>query len=144
MQRCVCFAVPGPNGPVGGGADLTLPTLLMGWAVLALLLFLLRPSSLRGSRSTGKPTGPHNVSAGPTSRWCHKHGFSVFHHDKKKNLFTGILLHRIETFHQETIKLQKKEEMLLVTFILRHTSYLTLLKFTASFLKIEEKMLSEA
>ncbi|XP_040043274.1 small integral membrane protein 14 [Gasterosteus aculeatus] len=52
--------LPGPNGPVGGGADLTLPTLLMGWAVLALLLFLLRPSSLRGSRSTGKPTGPHN------------------------------------------------------------------------------------
>ncbi|KAL6110037.1 smim14 [Pungitius sinensis] len=52
--------LPGPNGPVGGGGDLTLPTLLMGWAVLALLLFLLRPSSLRGSRSTGKPTGPHN------------------------------------------------------------------------------------
>lgn len=54
--------MPGPSGPVGGGGDLTLPMVLIGWMVLALLLFLLRPSSLRGPRPTGKPPGPHNVS----------------------------------------------------------------------------------
>uniref|UniRef100_A0A3B4WK16 Small integral membrane protein 14 n=1 Tax=Seriola lalandi dorsalis TaxID=1841481 RepID=A0A3B4WK16_SERLL len=58
---CVC-SVPGPSGQVGGGGDLTLPMVLMGWVVVALVLFLLRPSSLRGPRPTGKPTGPHNVS----------------------------------------------------------------------------------
>lgn len=63
---CLC-SVPGPGGSVGGGGgggggDLTLPLVMMGWMVLALLLFLLRPSSLRGPRPTGKPTGPHNVS----------------------------------------------------------------------------------
>ncbi len=57
------FSVPGPSGSVGGGGDLTFPMVLMGWVVLALLLFLLRPSSLRGPRPTGKPTGPRNVSA---------------------------------------------------------------------------------
>lgn len=54
--------VPGPNGLVGGDGDLTLPMVLMGWAVVALVLFLLRPSSLRGRRPTGKPSGPQNVS----------------------------------------------------------------------------------
>lgn len=60
---CLC-SVPGPSGSVGGGGggDLTLPMVLMGWVVVVLVLFLLRPSSLRGSRPTGKPTGPHNVS----------------------------------------------------------------------------------
>lgn len=57
------FPVPGPGGPVGAGDDLTLPMVLMGWVVVALVLFLLRPSSLRGPRVTGKPTGHHNVSA---------------------------------------------------------------------------------
>uniref|UniRef100_A0A3P9K9L7 Small integral membrane protein 14 n=1 Tax=Oryzias latipes TaxID=8090 RepID=A0A3P9K9L7_ORYLA len=52
--------LPGPNGLVGGDGDLTLPMVLMGWAVVALVLFLLRPSSLRGRRSTGKPSGPQN------------------------------------------------------------------------------------
>ncbi|XP_052360854.1 small integral membrane protein 14 isoform X4 [Oncorhynchus keta] len=54
--------LPGPSGSVGGG-DLTVPVVLMGWMVLVLLLFLLRPNSLRGSPSppAGKPTGPHSV-----------------------------------------------------------------------------------
>ncbi|KAK2817013.1 hypothetical protein Q5P01_025204 [Channa striata] len=52
--------LPGPNGAIGGGDDMTLPMVLMGWMVVALVLFLLRPSSLRGPRPTGKPTGPHN------------------------------------------------------------------------------------
>lgn len=62
-----CFSsVPGPSGSVGGGGDLTLPMVLMGWAVLALVLFLLRPSSLRGTHHSGKPSGPRNVSADHT------------------------------------------------------------------------------
>ncbi|XP_026215313.1 small integral membrane protein 14 [Anabas testudineus] len=54
--------LPGPSGSVGGGGgdDFTLPMVLMGWVVVALVLFLLRPSTLRGPRHTGKPTGPHN------------------------------------------------------------------------------------
>ncbi|XP_020497567.1 small integral membrane protein 14 [Labrus bergylta] len=52
--------LPGPSGSVGGGGELTLPMMVVGWMVLALVLFLLRPSSLRGSRQTDKPTGPHN------------------------------------------------------------------------------------
>ncbi|XP_030285904.1 small integral membrane protein 14 [Sparus aurata] len=52
--------LPGPSDSVGGGGDLTLPMVVMGWVVLALVLFLLRPSSLRGPRPTGKSPGPHN------------------------------------------------------------------------------------
>ncbi|XP_076868628.1 small integral membrane protein 14 [Brachyhypopomus gauderio] len=48
--------LPGPGTPAGG--DLTLPMIIMGWMVLALLLFLLRPSSLRGPRVSSKPTSP--------------------------------------------------------------------------------------
>lgn len=63
----MCFyTVPGPTGPAGGGGDLTLSMVLMGWVVVALVLFLLRPSSLRGPRSAGKPSGPHHVSADHT------------------------------------------------------------------------------
>lgn len=57
--------MPGPSGSVGGD-DLTLPMVLMGWVVLALVLFLLRPSSLRGARQSGKPSRPHNVSSDHT------------------------------------------------------------------------------
>lgn len=52
--------LPGPSGQAGGGDDLTLPMVVMGWVVLALLLFLLRPSGLRGPRPTDKTLGSHN------------------------------------------------------------------------------------
>ncbi|XP_037530884.1 small integral membrane protein 14 [Nematolebias whitei] len=52
--------LPGPSGPGGGGGDLTLSMVLMGWVVVALVLFLLRPSGLRGARPAGKPSGPHH------------------------------------------------------------------------------------
>nr|XP_046269702.1 small integral membrane protein 14 [Scatophagus argus]XP_046269712.1 small integral membrane protein 14 [Scatophagus argus] len=52
--------LPGPSSSVDGGGDLTFPMVVMGWIVLALLLFLFRPSSLRGPRPTGKSPGPHN------------------------------------------------------------------------------------
>ncbi|AWP05643.1 putative small integral membrane protein 14 [Scophthalmus maximus] len=56
--------LPVPGGPVGGGGDLTLSMVLMGWVIVALALFLLRPSSLRGPFTRGKPTGPHNSDRG--------------------------------------------------------------------------------
>lgn len=64
VAKLCLVLVPGPvgPGPVGGGGDLTLPMVVMGWIVLALVLFLLRPSSLRGPRPTGKLPGPQNVS----------------------------------------------------------------------------------
>lgn len=52
--------LPGPSGPTNGQDDLTLPMILMGWVVVALLLFLLRPSNLRSPRTTDKSIGPHN------------------------------------------------------------------------------------
>lgn len=55
------IVVPGPGGPAGDSGDLTLPMMVMGWMVVALLLFLFRPSSLRGLHSTDKTPGPHNV-----------------------------------------------------------------------------------
>lgn len=54
--------MPGPGGQAGGADDLTLPMVVMGWVVLALLLFLLRPSALRGRRPTDKTLGSNNVS----------------------------------------------------------------------------------
>ncbi|KPP79893.1 small integral membrane protein 14-like [Scleropages formosus] len=50
--------LPGPGAPTGG--DLTLPMIMVGWVVLAVILFLLRPGSLRGSGAAGKTTGPPN------------------------------------------------------------------------------------
>ncbi|XP_053474997.1 small integral membrane protein 14 [Ictalurus furcatus] len=50
--------LPGPGSPTGG--DLTLPMIIMGWMVFALVLFLLRPASLRRPRTSNKPTSPFN------------------------------------------------------------------------------------
>ncbi|KAM9793113.1 small integral membrane protein 14 [Neosynchiropus ocellatus] len=52
--------LPGPSGSGGAGGDFSFPMIVMGWMVLALLLFLLRPSSLRRPRIAAKPTGPDN------------------------------------------------------------------------------------
>ncbi|XP_060772491.1 small integral membrane protein 14 [Neoarius graeffei] len=48
--------LPGPSSPTGG--DLTLPMIMMGWLVLALVLFLLRPDSLRRPRTSSKSISP--------------------------------------------------------------------------------------
>ncbi|XP_061408252.1 small integral membrane protein 14 [Lethenteron reissneri] len=50
--------LPGPSQSAGG-MDPTLTMVMMGWVVLALVLFLFRPSSLRG-RGDSKPTGHDN------------------------------------------------------------------------------------
>ncbi|XP_030643819.1 small integral membrane protein 14 [Chanos chanos] len=50
--------LPGPSSTTGG--DLTLPMIIMGWMVLAFVLFLFRPSSLRGPGVGTKPMGPRN------------------------------------------------------------------------------------
>lgn len=50
--------LPGTGSPTGG--DLTLPMIIMGWIVLALALFLLRPASMRRPGNSNKPTSPFN------------------------------------------------------------------------------------
>ncbi|XP_061131248.1 small integral membrane protein 14 isoform X1 [Syngnathus typhle] len=53
--------LPGPNGgSLSGGEEFTFPMMVMGWMVLAVVLFMLRPSTLRSSPSLEKPTEPHN------------------------------------------------------------------------------------
>ncbi|KAJ0033084.1 hypothetical protein NQD34_000191 [Periophthalmus magnuspinnatus] len=51
--------LPGPSGFTGQN-DFTLQMVIIGWIVLALLLFLTRPPSLRGSQPTDKSFGPPN------------------------------------------------------------------------------------
>ncbi|XP_028938916.1 small integral membrane protein 14 [Ornithorhynchus anatinus] len=50
--------LPGPNSSGENGIGLTM--IMMAWVVIALILFLLRPTNLRGSSTAGKPTSPHN------------------------------------------------------------------------------------
>ncbi|TRY76120.1 hypothetical protein DNTS_010239 [Danionella cerebrum] len=47
--------MPGPNSSVEG--DLTLPMIIMGWVILAFVLFVFRPASLRGPSANGKNIG---------------------------------------------------------------------------------------
>ncbi|XP_007887313.1 small integral membrane protein 14 [Callorhinchus milii] len=49
--------LPGPTTSPDGG--MTVSMIMMAWAVIALVLFLMRPASLRGSPN-GKPSGPRN------------------------------------------------------------------------------------
>ncbi|XP_051561656.1 small integral membrane protein 14-like [Myxocyprinus asiaticus] len=49
--------MPGPSYSVEG--DITLPMIIMGWLVLALVLFPFRPASLRGPAVSSKPSSPH-------------------------------------------------------------------------------------
>ncbi|XP_072319082.1 small integral membrane protein 14 [Eucyclogobius newberryi] len=51
--------LPGPSGFTGQN-DFTLQMVFIGWIVLALVLFLIRPTSLRGSPPTNKSIGPSN------------------------------------------------------------------------------------
>lgn len=51
---------------------------MMAWVVIALVLFLLRPSNLRGSNTAGKPTSPHNVSASESALQRLYSSLSVF------------------------------------------------------------------
>ncbi|XP_026126128.1 small integral membrane protein 14 [Carassius auratus] len=48
--------MPGPSSSVEG--DITVPMIIMGWLVLALMLFLIRPASMRGPSASSKPSGP--------------------------------------------------------------------------------------
>ncbi|KAG5848283.1 small integral membrane protein 14 [Anguilla rostrata] len=50
--------MPGPSS--SAASDLTVPMIMLAWVVLALVLFLLRPASMRGPGATGKPASPHN------------------------------------------------------------------------------------
>ncbi|KAI4875694.1 hypothetical protein NFI96_023362, partial [Prochilodus magdalenae] len=48
--------LPSPGSSTGG--DVTLSMIIVGWVVLAVMLFLLRPTNLRGPRTSNKPSGP--------------------------------------------------------------------------------------
>ncbi|XP_038608441.1 small integral membrane protein 14 isoform X1 [Tachyglossus aculeatus] len=60
--------LPGPNSSGENGIGLTM--IMMAWVVVALILFLLRPTNLRGSSSAGKPASPHNVSGFSRNLFC--------------------------------------------------------------------------
>ncbi|XP_067387302.1 small integral membrane protein 14 [Emydura macquarii macquarii] len=55
--------LPGPNSSGDNGISITM--IMMAWVVIALILFLLRPTNLRGSNMAGKPTSPHNGQEPP-------------------------------------------------------------------------------
>ncbi|XP_022257550.1 small integral membrane protein 14-like [Limulus polyphemus] len=52
-----CFQeMPGPQGAPPTGGEFNFMMFLLGWLLIAVILFFLRPNSLRGSRTT-KPSG---------------------------------------------------------------------------------------
>ncbi|KAM4780649.1 small integral membrane protein 14 isoform 1-T2 [Cyanocitta cristata] len=55
--------LPGPNS--SGDSGISFAMIMMAWVVIALVLFLLRPSNLRGSNTAGKPTSQHNGQEPP-------------------------------------------------------------------------------
>ncbi|XP_035691969.1 small integral membrane protein 14-like isoform X4 [Branchiostoma floridae] len=52
---------PGPNGTPEGDAGLTLTMMMIAWVVIALVLYLLRPQSMRG-QGDQKPSAAHDES----------------------------------------------------------------------------------
>ncbi|GCC24652.1 hypothetical protein chiPu_0003054 [Chiloscyllium punctatum] len=50
--------LPGPNASNDSG--ITLSMIIMAWVIIALVLFLMRPASLRGYQTGGKSHGPQN------------------------------------------------------------------------------------
>ncbi|XP_012687269.1 small integral membrane protein 14 [Clupea harengus] len=50
--------MPGPSS--SGGEDLTVPMIIMGWMVLAVILFLLRPLSMRNGPADCRPHNTEN------------------------------------------------------------------------------------
>ncbi|XP_043400438.1 small integral membrane protein 14 isoform X2 [Chelonia mydas] len=55
--------VPGPNS--SGDNGISIAMIMMAWVVIALVLFLLRPTNLRGSNMAGKPASPHHGQEPP-------------------------------------------------------------------------------
>ncbi|XP_006258536.1 small integral membrane protein 14 [Alligator mississippiensis] len=55
--------LPGPNS--SGDNGISFAMIMMAWVAIALVLFLLRPSNLRGSNTVGKPTSPHSGQEPP-------------------------------------------------------------------------------
>ncbi|KAG8134865.1 hypothetical protein E2320_007939 [Naja naja] len=50
--------LPGPNPSAEN--DISVTMIMVGWLVVALVLFLMRPISLRRSMTSEKPSSPHN------------------------------------------------------------------------------------
>jgi len=60
-----CFpSPPGPVTPQNGGSDGTMMMFAMGWALLALVLYFLRPASLT-QRGDAKPSNNNGPSQPP-------------------------------------------------------------------------------
>ncbi|XP_007426519.1 small integral membrane protein 14 [Python bivittatus] len=55
--------LPGPNPSADN--DISVTMIMVGWLVLALVLFLMRPTSLRRSIAAEKPSSPHNGQEPP-------------------------------------------------------------------------------
>lgn len=60
-NECLQDGLPGPGNAEGGGGDFMM--LAMAWMVMAVVMYLLRPTSMRG-QGDAKPQGP----PGPGSR----------------------------------------------------------------------------
>ena len=54
-------SAPGPNGTPEGDAGLTLTMMMIAWVVIALVLYLLRPQSMRG-QGDQKPSAANDVT----------------------------------------------------------------------------------
>ncbi|XP_048365822.1 small integral membrane protein 14 [Sphaerodactylus townsendi] len=55
--------LPGPNPSADNGINVTM--IIAAWLVLALVLFLMRPTNFRRSNRAEKPTSPHNGEEPP-------------------------------------------------------------------------------
>nr|XP_034968912.1 small integral membrane protein 14 isoform X2 [Zootoca vivipara] len=54
--------LPGPNPSADN--DISVTMIMVGWLVLALVLFLMRPANLRRPFTAEKPSSPHNHLCG--------------------------------------------------------------------------------
>uniref|UniRef100_A0A8C5SFN1 Small integral membrane protein 14 n=1 Tax=Laticauda laticaudata TaxID=8630 RepID=A0A8C5SFN1_LATLA len=55
--------LPGPSPSIEN--DISVTMIMVGWLVVALVLFLMRPISLRRSMTSEKPSSPHNRILSP-------------------------------------------------------------------------------
>jgi len=58
-NECLQDGLPGPGdaGAVGGGSD-SFMMMMVGWMLMAVMMYFLRPSSMRNNSLEGKPRGP--------------------------------------------------------------------------------------
>jgi len=62
-NECLQDGLPGP-GQAQGSSD-NFMMMMMGWMLMAVVMYFLRPNSMRNNSTEGKPTGPGGNSRGP-------------------------------------------------------------------------------